>query len=166
MGPVENDCESLRGCETPSCAAISCRTLSRLARPHDVLYPFYAASSSLRDVIPEIDIWRVANLMLKRYDDPALVESARRADEIAAADDTVGAAVWCRIIDASISSRIRHLPGRCTDAGDLLLASFRCSLGTDGMSGRPCNATSPTDGYRSAGAAGLTGPTPMVPATP
>ena len=28
--PLTNDCESLRGCETPSCAAISCRTLSRL----------------------------------------------------------------------------------------------------------------------------------------
>jgi len=27
---LTNDCESLRGCETPSCAAISCRTLSRL----------------------------------------------------------------------------------------------------------------------------------------
>jgi hypothetical protein len=57
-------------------------------------------SSSLRDVIPEIDIRRVANLMLKRYGDAALVESARRADELAAAGDTAGAAVWCRIIDA------------------------------------------------------------------
>jgi len=28
-------------------------------------------------MIPEIDIWRVANLMLKRYGDTALVESAR-----------------------------------------------------------------------------------------
>jgi hypothetical protein len=56
--------------------------------------------SSLRDVIPEIDIWRVANLMLKRYGDAALVESARRADELAAAGDTAGVAVWCRIIDA------------------------------------------------------------------
>jgi hypothetical protein len=51
-------------------------------------------------VIPEIDIWRVANLMLKRYGDRALVESARRADEVAAAGDTAGVAVWCRIINA------------------------------------------------------------------
>jgi len=51
-------------------------------------------------VIPEIDIWRVANLMLKRYGDTALVESARRADELAAAGDTAGVAVWCRIINA------------------------------------------------------------------
>jgi transposase len=34
-------------------------------------------SSSLRDMIPEIDIWRAANLMLKRYGDAALVESRR-----------------------------------------------------------------------------------------
>ena len=33
-------------------------------------------------MIPEIDIWRVANLMLKRYGDLAEVESARRADEL------------------------------------------------------------------------------------
>jgi hypothetical protein len=45
-------------------------------------------------VIPEIDIWRVPNLMLKRYGDRAFVESARRADEVAAAGDTAGVAVW------------------------------------------------------------------------
>jgi len=33
-------------------------------------------------MIPEIDIWPVANLMLKRYSDLAEVESARRADEL------------------------------------------------------------------------------------
>jgi len=32
-------------------------------------------------VIPEIDIWRAAQLMLKRYGDEALKESAARADE-------------------------------------------------------------------------------------
>jgi hypothetical protein len=33
---------------------------------------FYTrAPSTLRGVIPEIDIWRVANLMLKRYGDRA-----------------------------------------------------------------------------------------------
>jgi hypothetical protein len=31
-------------------------------------------------VIPEIDIWRAANLMLKRYGEKALEESATRAD--------------------------------------------------------------------------------------
>jgi hypothetical protein len=51
-------------------------------------------------VIPEIDIWRVANLVLKRYGDNAEVESARRADELAKAGDSAGVAVCYRIIDA------------------------------------------------------------------
>ena len=46
---------------------------------------------SFRRVIPEIDIWRAANLMLKRYGDKALEESATRADELAAAGDHDGA---------------------------------------------------------------------------
>jgi hypothetical protein len=40
------------------------------------LKPFYADLVYLRDVIPEIGISRVANPMLKRYGDAALVESA------------------------------------------------------------------------------------------
>jgi hypothetical protein len=51
-------------------------------------------------VIPEIDIWRAAYLMLRWYGDTAQVESARRAEEFAAAGDTAGVAVWRRIIDA------------------------------------------------------------------
>jgi hypothetical protein len=51
-------------------------------------------------VIAEIDIWRVANLMIKRYGDMAQVESARRADELAAAGDHDGAAVWRRVVNA------------------------------------------------------------------
>jgi hypothetical protein len=47
-------------------------------------------------VIPEIDIWRAASLMLKRYGEKALDESALRADELAAQDDYNGAAVWRR----------------------------------------------------------------------
>ena len=33
-------------------------------------------------MIPEIDIWRAASLMLKRYGEKALEESAARADEL------------------------------------------------------------------------------------
>ena len=51
-------------------------------------------------MIPEIDIWRAATLMLKRYGEKALDESAACADELAAQDDYNGAAVWRRIIDA------------------------------------------------------------------
>ena len=51
-------------------------------------------------MIPEIDIWRVANLMLKRYGGNAEAESARRVDELAADGNDAGVAVWMRIIDA------------------------------------------------------------------
>jgi len=51
-------------------------------------------------VIPEINIWRAATLMLKRYGEKALDESAARADELLAEQDDDGAAVWRRIIDA------------------------------------------------------------------
>jgi len=51
-------------------------------------------------VIPEIDIWRAAILMQKRFGDDAELESARRADELWESGDIAGAAVWRRIIDA------------------------------------------------------------------
>jgi hypothetical protein len=47
----------------------------------------------LRGVIPEIDIWRAATLMLKRYGERALEESASRADELASAGDDNGVVV-------------------------------------------------------------------------
>jgi hypothetical protein len=51
-------------------------------------------------VIPEIDIWRAAQLMLKRYGDQALKESAARANELALTGDDDGAATWRRIMAA------------------------------------------------------------------
>jgi hypothetical protein len=51
-------------------------------------------------MIPEIDIWRIATLMLKCYGDEADIESAIRAEELAEAGDWGGEAVWRRIIDA------------------------------------------------------------------
>jgi hypothetical protein len=51
-------------------------------------------------MIPEIEIWRVANLMLQRFSDAAAVESARRAEELAADGDLAGVAVWLRVLDA------------------------------------------------------------------
>jgi hypothetical protein len=42
-------------------------------------------------VIPEIDTWRAASLMLKRYGDKALEQSITRADELAADGDYAGA---------------------------------------------------------------------------
>jgi hypothetical protein len=51
-------------------------------------------------VIPEIDIWRVADLMLNRFGDEAAAESARRAEELADDGDLAGVAVWLRVFDA------------------------------------------------------------------
>jgi hypothetical protein len=44
-------------------------------------------------VIPDIDIWRAANLMLKRYGEKGLDESTKSADELASDGDHNGAAV-------------------------------------------------------------------------
>jgi hypothetical protein len=48
----------------------------------------------------EIEIWRTAFVMLRWYGDTAREESARRADEFAAAGDPAGEAGWRRVIDA------------------------------------------------------------------
>jgi hypothetical protein len=59
-------------------------------------------------VIPEIDIWRAAQLTLKRYGDKALEESAARADELMPGDDN-GAAVW-RQITAAVAQLANTTP--------------------------------------------------------
>jgi hypothetical protein len=60
-------------------------------------------------VIPEIDIWRAAQLMLKRHGDKALEESAARADEFVATGDHNGAAVWRRIT-AAVAQLVNTTP--------------------------------------------------------
>ena len=64
-----------------------------------VLTVYRRARASLRGVIPEIDIWGVANLMLKRYGNRARQESARHADELWAAGDATGEVIWLRVGD-------------------------------------------------------------------
>jgi hypothetical protein len=71
-------------------------------------------------VIPEIDIWRVANLMLTRYGDEALAEGTKRAEELAAECDLAGVAVWLRVIDA-----IRQLAITTPNGAITLDGSFR-----------------------------------------
>ena len=58
------------------------------------------STCSFHRMIPEIDIWRVAYLMLKRHGDEADTESAIRAEDLAEAGDRAGEAVWRRIMDA------------------------------------------------------------------
>ena len=63
-------------------------------------------------MIPEIDIWRAAQLMIKRYGERALEESAVRADELALAGDDAGATTWRRIMSAVTELANKIPPGR------------------------------------------------------
>jgi hypothetical protein len=48
----------------------------------------------------EIDVWRAAALLVKRYGQDAPVLAAMRADQLAAEGDMEGRAIWLRIIKA------------------------------------------------------------------
>ena len=48
-------------------------------------------------MIREIDIWRVAVLMVNRYADEAKANSDRRAEELATDGDHAGATIWRRV---------------------------------------------------------------------
>jgi hypothetical protein len=60
-------------------------------------------------MIPEIDIWRAATLMLKRYGDKALEESANRADQLDREGDPEAAATW-RWIARAIEQLVNTQP--------------------------------------------------------
>ncbi len=48
----------------------------------------------------DLDIYRSANELIKRFGDAADIEAAMRADERLAADDVEREAVWLRIVKA------------------------------------------------------------------
>ena len=48
----------------------------------------------------DLNIYRSANLLIKRYGDDAPIEVAMRADELMEAGDMEGRAVWLRIVKA------------------------------------------------------------------
>ena len=51
-------------------------------------------------MIPDIDIWRCAALMIKQYGDNAAIEAAGRADEYREKGELDGERVWVRITEA------------------------------------------------------------------
>ena len=55
------------------------------------------SSTIVPSVIQEIEIWRVAVLMIKRHSDEAEANSFVRAEELAAEGDHAGAAIWRRV---------------------------------------------------------------------
>jgi hypothetical protein len=61
--------------------------------------------------VADLDIWRAANLLIKRHGgaDAAIV-AAQRADECLASGDAEGQTVWKRIVEA-ILELLRSEPG-------------------------------------------------------
>ena len=50
--------------------------------------------------VSDLDVWRAVNLLLKRHGRDAAIVAAQRADELLAAGDVDGQAVWKRIVEA------------------------------------------------------------------
>jgi hypothetical protein len=51
-------------------------------------------------MLPDIDIWRAALVMVKRYGEDAMLEAAERADQLLDEGDMAGAETWHRILNA------------------------------------------------------------------
>ncbi len=51
-------------------------------------------------LVSDLDIWRAAQVMVKRYDDGAAIEAAMRADEFLDQGNMGGQRVWTRIMQA------------------------------------------------------------------
>jgi hypothetical protein len=74
-----------------------------------VVNRFSTASLQFTGVISEIDIWRAANLMLKRYGEKAFEASSTRGEELAADGDHDGASTWRRIT-AAVEQLANNVP--------------------------------------------------------
>lgn len=57
---------------------------------------------SLIIMISEIDIWRTAQALVKRFGDDATMEAAMRADQLGDQGDHDGMMVWVRVMQAYI----------------------------------------------------------------
>jgi hypothetical protein len=62
-------------------------------------------------VTDEPDIWRAADLLMKRHGLQAAVVAARRSDDLRAAGDVEGCEVWQRILEA-VAEVCRTKPGK------------------------------------------------------
>lgn len=52
--------------------------------------------------IIDLDIWRTANLLVKRHGRDGAIVAAQRADECLAAGDVDGQRLWKRIVEATL----------------------------------------------------------------
>ncbi len=64
-------------------------------------------------MIPDIDIYRVANLLVKRHGQDASIEAAMRADAMLDKGDPDGYAAWKRILRA-----VEELQGAAPKPGE------------------------------------------------
>jgi len=65
-------------------------------------------------MISDIDIWRSAMVMVKRYGDDAMLEAAARADQLLEDGDWQSALTWHRILDAIERLQAKARPqGEC-----------------------------------------------------
>ncbi len=64
-------------------------------------------------MIPDLDILRAANVIIKRYGDDAPIHAAMRADTMLEAGDLDGYAVWKRILRA-----VEELQGAAPESGE------------------------------------------------
>ncbi len=53
-------------------------------------------------MIPDFDIYRTANILVKQHGQDAPIEAAMRADELLEAGDMAGFAVWKRVLRAVV----------------------------------------------------------------
>lgn len=60
-------------------------------------------------LIPDIDVWRSTNVLMKRYGKDAALEAAQRADAMLEKGDMDGCRVWKRILKA-IEEMEREMP--------------------------------------------------------
>jgi len=60
-------------------------------------------------IIPDLDIYRSAHVLVKRYGQDAPLEAAQRADAMLEAGDMDGHAVWLRIT-AAVEELLRAEP--------------------------------------------------------
>jgi len=65
-------------------------------------------SIKITPMVDNPDIWRAANLLLKRDSTDAEGVAAMRADELLASGDVEGCAVWKRILVAVTDSHAPH----------------------------------------------------------
>jgi len=82
-------------------------------------------SLKITPMVDDPDVWRAANLLLKRHRDDAAIVAAIRADELLASGDVEGCAVWKRIVAAVRKvKRIVPTKGERVNRGFLTLLGY------------------------------------------